>query len=105
MQPLGVLGVKVVRRAEIFNKLSIVLAEMQLREVEIRPDAEVDKNLLVFMKACESVVKGIKGLRTMYGILGKIDKVEHSPHGSDKACLGPRKSVGIAEAQVDYKCK
>ena len=59
--------------------------EMEFREVEVAANSEVNEDVFIRMEATKSIIESVQRCRTMEWVLRKIDKIEKSPDGSDKA--------------------
>ena len=58
---------------------------VKLRKVELRPDAEVDKDVPVSVKPAECIHEEVKRRVGVDGILSKVQEVEESTGRTDEA--------------------
>jgi hypothetical protein len=69
------------------NTSSIMSQTMELwNVVEMFPNSQLDKNLLILMKSLQCTIQSIETFSGMYGILRKIDEIKYCPDSMGQLC-------------------
>ena len=75
VKSFGLLGVIVVHRPKKRDQLAVMDKTMEFREVEMFPNFQVNKDILVLVKPTQHSVQRIESFRGVQRVLRKIDKV------------------------------